>query len=224
MPEQRAHVVMTRVDETPLRGLKRQIAAIALATEVREIRRVQMRSGNLREKICRGLVRQMTMPAHNALLEISRPLGIAQHFLVVIGLDHHHPAITQVGSYQRCGHPGIGYDPDSDAGRDDHKSNGLAGIVGNREGFNRKITDRKRLSGRKQPAPQVAKSLLLLQRLDRAAIRVDRNLMPGMHEGQTGDVIRMLVTDANPLDLIKRTAGFRQPLRQVFQRQTGVNQ
>jgi hypothetical protein len=87
--EFKAHVRRSDLLQALADDAVREFGAVAFAAQVAEVQMAQVGGHDLLSGISGGFVREMAVPAQNALLEAPGPRGaILEHLDIVIGFQH----------------------------------------------------------------------------------------------------------------------------------------
>ena len=111
-----------------------EFGAIALAAQVAEVEMAQVGGHDLLGGISGGLVREMAVPAQDALLEAPGAAGaILQHFDVVVGLQHQRMGGADPFEHQARGVAEVGQEADVAGAGAEQEADRVLGVVRNAE-------------------------------------------------------------------------------------------
>ena len=157
-------------------------------------------AGALDEKFGGESIREMALPARDALLEAPGAIGLPEQTLVMVGFQDQGVAIPELLPDQGRGHAQVGRHPHSDAVRGDDEADGLLRVVADRKGLDRHVAHLEGESGRVDLPCQTRAAESLLDGFGRGRIGVQIGSEALPQHGQSGNVIAMLVGQQDGAD------------------------
>ena len=176
-----------------------QLRAIAVPTQVPEVKVLKVGGNDLLDDIGRGVVGQMAVAAENALFDAPGAFEVVLKQLEIMvrfenenarGPDPLHDQFGRVAQVRQKSNIG--------RGRPKKKTDRIVGVVRHAERVHRYVPDLKGGAGRENPAVQIDLEVLFDGLLGET-IAEDRNPEFRSESGQTLDVIRVFVSDENAM-------------------------
>ena len=162
----------------------------------------------------------------DAALEHGRARPLLEHARAVVRLEHEGVAGRKTVAYAVGDDTRVRAVPEARAVLGDRVAAGLAGVVGQGEGLDHELADRKRLERADSPrGDRLLRGLAMEQELgDRPRSGVDRDIEPLHERIEPSDVVRVLMGYEYGLDRGGVGAGQRDPGEKVARREAGVDQ
>lgn len=172
-----------------------QLRVIVVLADVTEHQRRDAGIEIVFDKLGGDLVRQMAAAAHDALFNGPGVRPDAQHFQIVIRLEHQQIGAAQMHTQRICDVAQVGGDGNLDSLRSECEAHRIDGIVRDGETRNIEIADAKRAAGLK--LFEHGSGLTPIDEARGAAADIDRKTAFGAidQSGQPLGVVRMLVRD-----------------------------
>ena len=155
---------------------QRQFRPVALAAQVAEVEMPKVGRHDLLGRIRRGIVREVSMPAQDSLLEAPRPArAILQHFDIVVGFQHQGVGGPDSIQHQTIDVPKIGEKPKITRRRAQEKPNRILRVVRDGKCLDRDVPNLETGAGRENAARQAALELVL-DSLVRRSVAIHRDV------------------------------------------------
>ena len=147
----------------------RQFGAIAFAAQVAEVKMAQVGGHDLLGGISGGFVREVAMPAQDALLEApGAARAILEHLDVVVGLQHQGMGGADPFEHQPGGVAKVGQETDVAGAGAQQEADRVLGVVRNAERLDQDVAHLEAGAGGEEPAGQPRLELVLDRLLRRA--------------------------------------------------------
>lgn len=219
-----ADVICPDIREPLLHDALGQLRFVALAAQVAEVEMLQPVGHNVRRAIGRGLVREMAVPAENALLQTPRPpWAILQHFHVMIRFQHQRMGVANPFGDEPRHVAKISGETKIGRRCAQEKANRILRIMRNGEGLDRDVADLKRAPGYEEAEFRLHAEDAL-DFLHRRAIAVNRDAQFVRQSRQAGNVVAVLVRDKDGVQILRRPADAGEALADLPQAETGIDQ
>ena len=220
------HVDMVRADflKAAAHDPMGQFRAIALAAQVAEIQMPQLCGHDLFGGSGSVFVGQVAVAAQDALFKTPRSAhAILQHLYVVIGFEHERIGWADAFN-DKPGHvTEVGDESDVRAVGAEQKAHGVLRVVRDGEGIHDNVAHLEVAAGREKPIIESSVKRVGNRFLGRA-VAVDGDSQFVGKAGQALDVIGVLVGDENPVQALGRAANRGQPLPDLADTETRVNE
>ena len=170
-----------------------------------------------------GIVAEMAVPAHDALLERPRPdRVILKQLHIVVGFEHEHVHGAHSFDNKFGGVAEVGEHADRMHPRTDRIADRVVGIMRDAEGFDGEIADFKRVAGREQ-APGDFLFLLAGHRFGGEAIGVDRDDARLAEHAEAAGVVAVFMREQNRVEIHDRSADGGEALGDLSAAQAGID-
>ena len=210
---------VTRFGQQGFKSSTGMFRTVAIRAQMRKKKMLQPIAGDLGDQRRRRPVGKVSLITSDALFEAPRAVRFVQKRLVVVGFDDHCAAFTQPFAQCIRYHPDVRGDADHQTSGRKDKPDRIVGIVRHRKRMNGKIADRKRRSGGKPRAPNVAADTF-----ECSAIGIDRNAVVFLKHPDSRNVVTMFVAHADGVDILHPLADIRQPFRRFTRRKPRIDQ
>jgi len=205
-------------------GAVRQLGTITLAAQVAEIQMAQIGRHDLLGGVSSSIVREMAVPAQDALFEGPGTSGAVPHHVdVVIGFQHEHMCRPDPLQYQPRGVPEVGQEADVPRRGAQEKPYRVLRIMRNAEGLYHNVRDLETRTGSEEVAAQAGLELILERFLGRVvAVNGDAQFLAQHREAL--DMVRVFMRYKNCRKVLRRAADRGEALAYLAQAKAGINQ
>ena len=174
----------------------RQLRLVAIATQVAEVEMLQVAGHDFGDAIRRRFVREMAVPAEDALLQAPRAMrAILQHAHVVIGFEHKRIGFADTFQHELGDVAEVGGKTDAAAIRAQHEPHRVLCVVRDGKCFHADVAHFKTAAGDKQPEIQLRAFRDADDFVHRGAIAINGNARFFGDGGEAGDVVAVFVRD-----------------------------
>lgn len=205
-----------------------EIRPVAVSAQMRQENVTESVGCNFAKQSSRCVVAEVTVPAHNALLQRPWPHGIIlKQFQIVIGFDDERISRTHTFDDKLRDVTKVGEYADNLVAMPDNETDRIVSVVRNAKRFDGQIANRERRAGGKQ-SPRNADTAVRLRiggnRFGGQPVRINREGPVFAKNSQTARVIGMFVRENDPVNVIEPAADFLQALRDLSSTETGIHQ
>ena len=202
----------------------RQLRSVAFAAQMPKVQIAQFGGHDLLGGVGGSFVRKMAMPAQNALLEAPGTGGaILEHLDVMVRFEHERMGRSDPFEHQASGMAQVRQETNVPGASAEQVTNRVLGVVRNAERLDQDVAHFKTGSGGEEPARQ-ARLVLILHRLEGGPVAIDGNVQLLAEQRQALHMIRVLVRDQDPSQILRRPANGGEALANLAQAEARVNQ
>ena len=217
-------VVRAHFLEAFTHGVDRTFGLIAIAAQVAEIQMAQPSGDDLLNNPRGVLVREMAVPAQDALLDAPRPLGVfLKELQVVVGFQQQHVRGADAFHDEFCGVAEVGQKANVSRARADQEPNRIVCVMRDGESVHDDVSHFKRRASAEDPAIESGIELVLNGLLGET-VAEDWNLKFRAQGCQTLNVITVFMGDENATQQLRRSPDGGKPLSDLTSAQTGVDE
>jgi hypothetical protein len=207
-----------------LHHLEGQGRAIAFPAQVPQVKMLHFGRDDLFDSVGSGFVREVAVPAKNALLEAPRPVRtFLQHFDVVIGLQQEHMGATNALQRQSRRMPEVSEESNTSCGSPQQKAHWVLCIVRDGKSLYEDVAHLETRAGVEKTTIELGPELVL-RGLLRRPVAINRDPQFCAQGGQALDMVRVFVRDEDAGQVFWRPADRRQTLPNLAQAEPGIDQ